>query len=69
MRLCWVNNGVFRSVVNGFGTTCTKHVCNKCITIARQADRQNVSLSKRYNPNDSGKFCILSHLTDDLVCN
>ena len=68
VRLCWFNNGVFRSVVNGFGTTCTKNVCNKCITIARQADRQNVSLSKRYNPNDSGKFWILSHLTDDIVC-
>ena len=49
------NDGVLRSVVNGFGTQCSKNICNKCIKVSRQADRQDI-ISKRYNPYDSGKF-------------
>ena len=44
--------------MNGFGTTCTKDVCNKCITVSRQFDRQSIEFSKRYNPRGSGKFNV-----------
>ena len=55
-KLCLMN-GILRYVVTGFGNQCSKDICNKCTTVARQADRQEV-VAKRYNAYHSGEFLI-----------
>merc|ERR1711893_270783 len=50
----------FLCVVNGFGAQCSKDICNKCTTVARQADRQDV-IAKRYNAYDSSN--AMNHLS------
>merc|ERR1712131_371916 len=48
-------------VVTGFGNQCSKDICNKCTTVARQADRQEV-VAKRYNAYHSDALNELSFL-------